>query len=146
MKLELTDQMKVNTLHTLIEEYGRQVQWVKDLDFKIIYYTLAFLVAIIAWFIANPQEQAYIFIWIIAFLCVWSIIFLFRNHFRHGVLLDKLRSVHEALGFFEPKLYAEEALEGRKNFKDWAFHAGRILYAFGIVCAGLFSAIVLIYN
>jgi len=135
--------MKVDTLHKLLEEYGSQVQWVKDLDFKIIYYTLALLVGIDAWFAANPPSRPLLpsLYAIVAFLAAWSIVFLWRNHSRHGGLLDKLQQVHDALLLTEPKAYGTAPLEKTRSSKDLAFHSGRILYGVAILIASSLSAV-----
>ncbi len=143
--LSLNDKMKVDTLHKLLEGYGRQVQWVKDLDFKIIYYTLGLLVGVVAWFITNPPGKGIIFTLygVITFLGLWSIILLCRNQKRHATLLDKLQLVHKALQLDLPNQYAPFALETCKNLKDWAFYAGRCIYAIGIAIACFLSGIIL---
>jgi hypothetical protein len=131
--------MKVNTLHKLLEEYGNQIQWVKDLDFKIIYYTLGLFVAVIAWFSTNPpQKELFPFLKsVIYFLGIWSIVFLIRNHFRHSKILDKLHNIHEALLLNKPGEYYSSAIESSTSIKDLSFHMGRILYIFGIIIACL---------
>lgn len=132
MSLNLTDEMKVDTLHKLLEEYGKQIQWVKDLDFKIIYYTLGLLIAVIAWFSANPpQKELFPFLeYVIYILGLWSIVFLIRNHARHSEILDKLQHIHDALLMNKPGEYCSSVLESSTSVKDLSFHLGRILYIF----------------
>ncbi|MFC2028867.1 hypothetical protein ACFLTX_02960 [Chloroflexota bacterium] len=145
MTIRFTNQMKVDTLHKLLEEYGKQIEWVKDQDFKIVYYSLGLMVAMVVWFAANPpQKNLLVYLYgVITFLGIWSIVALIRNHMRHSIILEKLQNVHTALGLNVPGQYIASALEQNKKTKDLAFHAGRSLYILAILAACILSAIII---
>jgi hypothetical protein len=53
------------------------VEWVKNLDFKIVYYCLGFFIASIGWFSANPPQRSQLTFLVLAFvLLTWQIIML----------------------------------------------------------------------
>jgi hypothetical protein len=146
MPVKLTDEKKIDILLKLFEENRKQVEWLKDLDFKIVYYTLAIYLAMVAWFSANHPKDSYIPFLVVAIILVAStaVLFLARNHIRHTGLNAELGRTMEALGLMSANEYAEKPLFSSSSGKDWAFHLGRVLYGVAVIATALLTYIFLV--
>jgi len=145
MEIKLTNQMKLDTLHKLYEEFSRQIIWIKDHDFKVFYYTMGLLVGIVAWFAANPPQNELIPLLniVIIILGLWAALFLVRNHNRHAKLLNKIHNIYIALQLNIPNTYDGLLTEEYKNLKDWGFFIGRLLYFHGILITCIISIVII---
>lgn len=131
MAIDLRSDKKIEVLLHLLDENRKQVIWVKNLDFKMAYYSLGFFVAATAWFSANPPQSEQIrllqvFVAVSALLS-WS--FLWRNHSRHDGLNREFNVILDALRLTEANVYAEKPICPIQTRVDWRFHFGRGLYA-----------------
>lgn len=142
--MKLNDEKKSDILLKLLEENGKSVEWLKELDFKISYYTLALFLALIAWLASNVpnEDDKWVFYVIVALTATLSVVFLIRNHSRHATLNFELDRVHTALLLKAAGEYAPDVLvDTVKN--DWEFHLGRILYGLFILAAAVVTCIFL---
>jgi hypothetical protein len=52
--MEINKERKVDILLKLLEENRKQVEWLKNLDHKIVYYTVLLFIVGIAWLASRP--------------------------------------------------------------------------------------------
>ena len=132
-----TDDKKADVLLQLLDHNRKQAEWVKNLDFKVVYYCLGFFVASIGWFSANPPQQSQLPLLIssVVLMTLLSLLFLLRNHARHHALNAEFSSILSALNLMEPNHYGDQAVCKMWDTKvPWAFHFGRGLYSYFIIC------------
>ena len=139
MALSLEDSEKIDVLLKLLEENKKHVEWLKNLDYKIMYRTILLFCAIGAWWgskpdlLPPPSECLLISLtWVITVLALG---FLLRNHLRHAGLNNEFKRICAALSLDKKKIYGEEAIVDLAN--GFSFHFGRILYGVIILAGGI---------
>lgn len=144
MPNSLNSKNKVDVLLKLIEENRKQAEWVKNLDYKIVYYTVILLGLVIVWITNNPKIELlkeFFFLTIIMF-GILSIIFLLRNHIRHSGLNKEYGKIIRALLLTQSNVYHQEPIyNSKKRGIDWMFHLGRSLYILFIVISVIIAYI-----
>ena len=135
--MKLDDQRKIEVLLKLLEENQKQVEWLKELDFRITYYTVVAMLAGIVWSASNSSIPAWLLVWVVIIMSLLTLLFLSRNHLRHMELNREYRRITKALLLTQKGEYAEEAIYILRKREDWIFHAGRTLYALAVVLAGM---------
>lgn len=140
--MELDNDRKVDVLLELLKEKRRQVQWLKDLDFKIAYFTVSLLVAIMAWLGTAEQVKVPDCVLRVSVLSV-SILalgFFLRNHSRHKGIRVENDNICQALLLMKVGEYDEQPILRKRSkrwWHDWPFWFGRLLYATVIAAAAL---------
>ncbi len=137
--MEINKERKVDILLKLLEENRKQVGWLKNLDHKIVYYTVLLFIVGIAWLASRPYttpQYCSLLISIIG-IVVFDILFLIRNHHRHTELIYENRRISKALLLDKKNEYNSEAIYPLHDGQDFAFHIGRFLYIILII----FSAV-----
>ena len=137
--MKLDDQKKADVLLKILEENRKQTEWVKNLDYKIVYYTVLFFLAGIAWLGSKPASAPpkWLFDLAIGVVSLLAIIFLLRNHMRHGGLNQEYFRIVEALLLNKENEYGSQPLYQARRDPDWAFHAGRGIYAILIILSAI---------
>ena len=133
--MEINREWKVDILLKLLEENRKQTEWVKNLDHKIVYYTVLLFIVGIAWLASKPYptpQYCSLLISIIG-IVVFDILFLIRNHYRHIELDNEIRRISKALLLNKENEYNSEAIYPLHDGQDFAFHAGRFLYIILII-------------
>lgn len=137
-----SDDKKADILLQLLDQNRKQTEWVKNLDMKIVYYCLGFFVVCIGWFSAHPPQSGQVPLLVSSFvlLAFLSILFLVRNHSRHHGLNTEFNNILEALNLMEPNHYSLDPVFKKWETKNsWAFHFGRGLYSFFILCGAVLA-------
>src|SRR5262245_55423930 len=133
MPLNISDETKVNILLKHIEINRKEVEWLKDLDFKTINYTVTVYVGLIAWLVVNKQDiQANIagqFIVVVWGIAIFGSMLLARNHIRHRELNQTLNRLQKALNLMAKHEYSDdEIFKDKPSGMDVEFHLGRLIY------------------
>lgn len=139
-EMGLTDEKKTDVLLHFIDQNRKQAEWVKNLDFRIVYYCLGGFVALIGWFLATPPQRSQFpfLVSAIVFLTMLSLLFLLRNHSRHHSLNVEFRNILAALRLTEPNYYGTKPICEQPNSK-MVFHFGRGIYSAFIVCGAILT-------
>lgn len=145
MVLKLTDKTKSEVLVKMLEETEKQIIWLKNLDYKVMYYTFLFILVLSAWVATSPSTIPPKLLLVLALLImpIISIVFLIKNHLRHSKLRDQYGRIAKAL-----KLNTEEYGEiiyPDLEKHDLIFHLGRMLYIF-LLIAGTSLAGYFVWN
>ncbi len=139
-----SEDKKVDVLLKLMEENKKQIEWVKNLDYNIVYYTVLLFFAIIAWTASKPSFITlpnWFFILAVVTFTILALSFLYRNHYRHSRLNKEYENLKDALSLTKKDVYNSEPICIVGD--DWAFIFGRILYAILIILGATFTIILL---
>jgi hypothetical protein len=125
--MEIERKEKIEILLTMLKENNIQIIWLKDLDLKIVYYTVVLQFATITWLAATQNTQLlFVFRFFSFVTLVLSGLFLLRNHITHNRIRLNNRRMLNALGLFSKNRYGDESMLTYSS--DWTFHAGRLIY------------------
>lgn len=139
--MKLNDKDKVEVLLKLLEENRKQVEWVKELDYRVVYYTIFALLAGLAWLAAQQRSASLrmLFNGAVIVVSLLAVIFLIRNHRRHAGLNKEFKRVVKALRLNKESEYTDEAIYPLREGHDWPFHAGRALYGVLIIVVAILA-------
>ena len=128
--MNISDDKKVDVLTNVLNENRRQAIWVKNLDFKIIYYTLLLFLALVAWVSSEGLKHAlyYLMSRLVFTLFIIDALFLTRNHLSHYYLNKEYFRIIEVLKLSNAHEYDTKAVIKKSKFHNYTFHGGRILY------------------
>jgi hypothetical protein len=144
--MDIDSKTKVDVLLKLLEQNRKSVDWLKDFDFKIAYYSLALYLAAIAWLTGHPPKPEEKWVWYSAdaIVAILGSVFLVRNSARHKGFNQELNRIWTGLRLTEPKFYSEsgEAICNAPAI-DFAFYLGRALYVLYVVASAIVFAILI---
>jgi hypothetical protein len=134
------DSNQIEILKTIIEDNGKQVEWVKNLDFKATEYAIIFTVISICWLATNGINFGSVMLikWAILIIPLASILILIRNHIRHFKLNRQWQKVVISLKLNERNIYNDAPIVKIVN-NELTFHLGRVLYALPILATAYIS-------
>jgi hypothetical protein len=143
MSIQLSNENKVSILVDLMKENRKQVEWVKNLDFKILYYTLAFWVAIVAWLSTKPPATTpkCVLSGAVILISILATGLFIRNHARHADLNTEFIRMASSLHLTTGNEYGLYVIYPKRNGSDWAFHLGRGLYFLFIIIGATFTTL-----
>lgn len=145
--MEIKPKEKIEILLTMIKENNVQIIWLKDLDFKIVYYSVVLLFATLTWLAttttAENSQLLFMYRYFSLILVTLSTLFLIRNHFTHWRIRFNNRRMLGTLGLFKKNIYGTEPPVTYSN--DFMFHMGRFIYFVILVISGTTSTIASCY-
>lgn len=132
--MEIEKEKKVEIILAFIEENRKQVEWVKDLDFKATQYSIVFILVSIGWLLTNgvthvPQEWMYAAFSVMPTL---AIAILCRNHRRHYKLNRQWQAAAKALQLDKENVYLPDPIVKIYD-QETIFHLGRLFYIIPIL-------------
>jgi len=113
------------------------VDWVKELDFKVVYQTLFLYAAIVAFVSTKHGVSSDVRCILFTVTILVGLIasgFLVRNHLRHCTLLRDDERIKQLLQLMDKGIYGTEAVfKKRETTTDAAFLLGRPLYLIAVL-------------
>ena len=142
MCIELGHRDKIDVLLKVLELNAAHVEWIKNMDYKVTYYTLVFVIAVVVWIAASPVQLPPLFVIVSSLIgvCGLAILLLAKNHWRHKELNEEFRRIVHALKLNQANSYSTQQIVTLRQ-SDLPFHLGRSLYMALIIVSGLLAGL-----
>lgn len=120
----------------ILDEKNKSIDSIKNLDWKIVYFSIFSFAACVYWVSSKPAilPNRNTFYTIIIGFSLLSIIFLLRNHLRHHFLRQERYQILKLL--FSPEQLKE--ISSKKFMHELLFHLGRSIYICYILLGTIF--------